>query len=500
MYLLGLDIGTSGCKSFLYSPEGQIVSSSYHEYTIRHPKPNWSELEPTEVWSNILAVIRESVSKAKIDPKQIQALSVSALGDEIMPVDKNLKFCYPTLLLYDQRAAKQMTEIPEKIGTSKLEEVTGSPRARYIISNIMWLKEEMPEVYRKTAKFIGWHEYVVWKLCGKPVIDPSLAQATGVFDRRKYEWSTEILNALEIDVDLMPEIQLAGTAVGEVSSEASKETGLARGTSVVVGAHDTPDCSALGAGVVYENIAMDLTGTFENVTAVVPEDMKDPMRILCWGINKTSKIYISGVGGLSSSGSVFKWYKDTFSQEEIIEAQRTGKDVYDLLTAKAAQAPPGSNNLLVIPDFTGRTTKGAIVGLTLGHRKNDVIRALLEGITYQIRIGLENAGERAARIKEIRAVGGGAKSPFWVQLKADIYRKRMVTPAVLEGGSLGAAILAGIGVGVYKDAFDGVNRTYRQKATYMPNEEASKVYDKYFEVYKRLRLTMEPVFKDLIAI
>ncbi|MDQ1280607.1 MAG: hypothetical protein QG670_1870 [Thermoproteota archaeon] len=500
MYLLGLDIGTSGCKSFLYSPEGEIISSSYHEYTIRHPKPTWSELEPTEVLSHILATIRESVGKAKIDPKEVQAISISALGDEIMPVDKNLNFCYPTLLLYDQRAAKQMVEIPEKIGTSKLEEITGSPRARFIISNIMWLKEEMPEVYKKAAKLIGWHEYVVWKLCGKPVIDPSLAQATGVFDRRSYRWSNEVLDVLGLDADLMPEIQLAGTAVGEVTSEASKETGLTRGTAVVVGAHDTPDCSALGAGVVYENLAMDLTGTFENVTTVVPKDTKEQVRTLCWGINKTSSIYISGVGGLSSSGSVFKWYKDTFSQDEIAEASQTGRDVYDILTAKAAQSPPGSNNLLVIPDFTGRNTRGAIIGLTLGHRKNDIIRAFLEGITFQIRIGLENAGERAARITEIRAVGGGGKSPFWVQLKADIYKKKMVTPAVLEAGSLGAAILAGIGVGVFKDAFDGVNRTYKQKTAYYPNEETSKIYDRHFKAYKRLRQAMDPAFKDVITI
>jgi xylulokinase len=364
----------------------------------------------------------------------------------------------------------------------------------------MWLKEEMPEVYRKTAKLIGWHEYVMWKLCGRPVIDPSLAQATGVFNRRKHEWSIEILDTLGIDVDLMPEIEVAGTVVGEVSSEVAKETGLATGTTVVTGAHDTPDCSALGAGMVYEGLAMDLTGTFETVQVCTSRDLGDLTRTLCWGIKNTPNIYISGVSGVWSSGSLFKWYKDTFSQEELTEAQRTDKDVYDLLTAKAAQAPPGSNNLLVIPDFTGRSTKGAIVGLTLGHTKNDVIRALLEGITYQVRLGLENAGERAARIKEIRAIGGGAKSTFWVQLKADMYKKRIVIPAVLEGGSLGAAILAGIGIGIYSDAFDGVNRTYRQKAVYMPNERVATVYDKYFAVYKRLRLAMEPIFNELIAI
>ncbi|MDQ1279901.1 MAG: xylulokinase [Thermoproteota archaeon] len=497
MSLLGLDIGTSACKSFVYNLEGNVVSSSTYEYTILHPKPSWSELDPEEVWSQIVASIRESILKAKADPKQIQALSVSALGDEIMPVGADLKWTYPTILGYDQRATKQFKDIQEKLGISRIEEITGG-RSLSVASNIKWLKEEMPNVYEKTMKLIGWHEYLMWKLCGRPVIDPSLASRTGLYDIRRARWSTEILDALGTDFDHMPDIEFAGTAVGEVQSEAVEETGLARGTAVVVGAHDTPDCALLGAGVVYEDLAIDLTGSFENITAVAPKD-SGSLKTLCLGINRTSDIPISSIGTLPSAGSVFKWYRDTFSQEEMLEAKNQRKDVYDLLTAKAAQSPPGSNNLIFLPTFTARDARGAIVGLTLGHRKNDVIRAILEGISYQLRVELERSKERMARIKEIRAVGGGAKSPFWVQLKADVYKKWMVTPSVLEAGSLGAAILAGIGVGAYKDAFEGVNETYREKDVYAPDEKAVKVYDRYFEVYKRLKLSLEPVFADMTS-
>jgi xylulokinase len=340
----------------------------------------------------------------------------------------------------------------------------------------------------------------MWRLCGKPVISPSLAQATGVFNIKKYEWSTEILDSLKIDYDLMPEIEVAGKPVGEITSEAAKITGLAKGTTVVTGAHDTPDCSALGAGVIYEDYAMDLTGTFETVQVCVSKERNVPKKILCWKINKTKDIYISGIGGVSSSGSLFNWYKDTFCQEEIFDAKIKGKDVYNILTAKAAHASPGSNNLLFMPDFARTDIKGTIVGLTLGHKKNEVLRALFEGINYQVRIGLENSKDRTSRIKEIRAIGGGAKSPFWVQLKADIFRKRMITPKVLEGGALGAAILAGIGVDIYKDAFDGVNKTFRENTVYITNEKIAKLYDKYFEVYKQTKKALEPIFKKLRAI
>ena len=495
MYHLGLDVGTSTCKSIIYSSDGKIVGSAHREYELYHPEIGWSELRPSEVWEQILIALRESIKRSRLDPKEIGALSISALGHDIMPIDKNADWLYPTIQFYDQRATRQATGLQERIGTSKLEEITGLPRVEVPIAHVIWFKEEMPEVYEKTIKFVGWHEYVVWKLCGEPVVDYSLASCVGAFDIHKGIWSEEILDAAGVDEDLMPRAELAGTEVGEVTSKMSGKTGLARSTTVVVGAHDT-DVSMLGAGAVEDGVWMDLTGTFEVVSAALSKPAEGS-RLLCGRINRSRDIPIV-MTGIRTSGSLLRWYKDTFAYEEQTEAQRSSRDIYDILTEKAASASPGSGKLFLLPDFSGaEDSRGALLGVMLGHGRREFIRAILEGLCFELRQIVERLEEQGFGVREIRAIGGGAKSPFWLQLKSNIIKKRFVRPEVIEGGSLGASILAGVGIGTFKDAQEGVESVYRERDVYSPQAEESTLYDRYYQLYQRIRPMLAGFYADL---
>ena len=486
MYLFGLDVGTSTVKSCVRTVDGDSVTSSRREYGLHHPKPGWSELAPDEVWGQIRAAIRDVVTR--IDCREIRAISIAAIGHAIMPVDETGAWLYPLLPFYDTRGQQEAEHLHRLLGGETLRAVTGSSRVQQPLANMIWIQRNLPAVYGRTDKFIGLHEYLVWRLCGTPWIDYSLASCTSLFDLETGQWAPEILDAVEVDRDLLPDVACAGTVVGEVTAEGARATGLARGTCVVVGTHDAHS-SALGTGIIDDGLWMEEAGTFEHICAC---SLQTRGRRLCGAINRTPPIPVV-FSGFRTAGSILTWYKDTFAHGEIAEATATGQDVYDLLTAKAAQARPGADGLLLLPTFHGGAAGGAVIGLTLHHGQNEFLRALLEGITYEVRVHFDALRAQGVTPREIRAVGGGAKSPFWLQLKADVTQERITVPARQQVGTLGAAILAGIGVDAYRDAVDGVRRTYRGGAVYVPDEHVTGLYDRYYAVYQRLKATLENV-------
>ncbi len=485
-YLFGLDVGTSTVKVCVRTVEGDPVASSRREYGLHHPKPGWAELHPDEVWDQIRAAIWDVVTR--IDCREIRAISLATIGHAIMPVDETGAWLSPLLPFYDTRGQKEAEILQRLIGGETLQVVTGSARVQQPLANIVWIRRHLPAVYGRTAKFIGLHEYLSWRLCGAPWIDYSLASCTSLFDREKGRWAPEILDAVDVDVDRLPDIACSGTAVGEVTAEGARETGLARGTCVVVGAHDAHS-SALGTGIIDDGLWMDEAGTFEHICAFSPQPCD---WTLCGAIHRTPPIPIV-FSGFRTAGSILKWYKDTFAYAEIAEAEKTGQDVYDLLTAKAAQARPGADGLMLLPTFHSDAAGGAFIGLTLHHGQNELLRALLEGVTYEVRSRFEALKAKGVTPREIRAVGGGAKSPFWLQLKADITNERITVPARQQVGTLGAAILAGIGIDAYNDAIDGVRSTYQGGAVYTPNEHMTGLYNRYYAVYTHLKSTLETV-------
>ncbi len=492
MNLLGVDIGTSRTKAIVFSEKGLMRSYAANEYPLMKPRPDWSEMDAGYVWDQIRKTIRESVERSEVDSSEIDAVSISALGHAVLPVDKSLNALHPAIQLYDQRGKGFRESLREEIGASKLWEETQTRSIQQPVGYMRWWKDNMPEVYESTYKFVGWHDYVIWQLCGEPVADISLAWCMGAYDVTNLKWSDAVLDAAGLDSEKLPRVEKAGTPLDKVTAEGSRLTGLSEETTVVLGAHDC-DCSMLGAGVVHEGMASDLSGTFELLWSVVPPTLDIRKNPLCWGINRTEDIMLSWTASSSTCGSLINWFKDTFCVELVTKAEKTGKDVYDLLNLEAKDTPIGSNGLMVLSDFSlSKETVGSIIGLNLSHTKGDVFRAILEGITFEVMTSLEGKPEYPL-IKEVGAIGGGSKSPLWLQIKADVFNRKVASTQVHEGGALGAAILSGIGVECYDDAFDGVEKTVREATVYEPNPESVKKYSDLFRAYKTLKSAVRPV-------
>ncbi|MFQ6095254.1 MAG: L-fuculokinase, partial [Candidatus Bathyarchaeia archaeon] len=372
----------------------------------------------------------------------------------------------------------------------------------------LWVRDNMPHIFQKAWKFVCFEDYLIFKLCGVTAISHSLASRTMMLDIQKKKWSSEILETIGLDPDLLSEPYISGKIVGEVSSKSSQETGLAKGTAVLTGGHDQ-SCGALGVGITKEGPVMDASGSVECIAAAMKKPVlteKMLQSAQCCYCHTVEDMYLT-LGFFPSSGIVLRWYRDTFAEKEKQEAVKTGKNVYDILTEMASASPLAASKLLLLPHFVGsgtgpfyplnRNSRGAIVGLSMFHKREDIIRAILEGVAFELRRIIESIEDCKIGISEIRAVGGGAKSPFWLQIKADVTNREMVVPDVTEAPSLGAAILAGIGTKTYMGFEDAVTKVYRKRAVYEPDAERTKLYDRYYRVYKKLYPALVKIFDDL---
>ncbi|MCD6444137.1 hypothetical protein J7L70_03940 [Candidatus Bathyarchaeota archaeon] len=506
MYLLGLDIGTTGCKAVLFSEDGGLVSQSYREYPLYHPRPSWSEEEPEDVWRGVVEALREVIARAGVNPKDVAALSVSAQGEAFTPVDRELNPLYRCVTTWDDRAVEEHEYILKRMNKTQLFELTGHPSSPvYTLFKLLWFKRRKPELYERSWKFLLWEDYVNMRLCGVPAIDYSLACRTMMFDIEKLRWSTEIIDLADLDVDKLPEPRPSGTVVGEVSRKASEETGLAEGTLVVTGGHDQA-CGALGVGAIDSGPAYVSTGTVESIVVASDKPLIDP-RTLSMGYASYCHVVPSRyltLGVNPAAGVLLRWFRDKFGREYVEEATSKGVSAYDVMVEAASKVPIGSLGLLVSPYFMGAGTpnwdtyaRGLIIGLTIAHGKPELVRAILEGITYELRLNVEALESLGVKVDELRTVGGGARSSFWLQLKADVTGKRVVVPEITEASSAGAAMLAGLGAGIYKSLDDALRRFYREARMCKPRADVKQSYDRFYQVYVKLYPKVKGIYKML---
>jgi len=511
---MGVDVGSTVCKVVIYDVEGHIFSAVGKEYEglLISPREDWCEYDPEILWRTVADCIRESIVAQKLDPEDIIALSVSVSGESIIPMGKNGEAVYNGIYWTDRREQSYVSQrevLSRKIGSLKIYQITGYP-LNYIPSSvkILWLKDKMPEVYDRVWKFMLWEDFINWKLTGKDCISYSTASSSQLFDIRAKKWSSEILEALDIDVDILPECLPSGKIIGEVCPEASKITKLSRKTLVATGGWDQA-CCALGAGVVKEGEACDTAGTVECITPAVRNPLLDE-RALSTGLYCSTHViedlYLY-FAFFPTSGVVLKWFRDTLAEKEVEAADKMGRDAYEILIEEAARAKPGAGGLLMLPFFEGSGTgqppafnpdaRGAFIGFTLSHKKSDIIRAILEGIAFQTRLIIEKIEDLGVKIQELRAVGGGAKSKLWMQIKADITRKKIIFPDVTEAGTLGAAILAGIAGKVHPNPKTAVKKMCKEREILYPQNDVAATYDRYYEVYKELYPNLIPIFTKM---
>ena len=489
MSLLGIDVGTTGCKAIVLSDEGRLLATARREYDVIRPRPGWAELDSLAVWQQIQGMIREVAASAVSDP--IAALSVSSMGEALTPVSGDRTILGNCMLGFDSRGAETTDRLAALDPIEFFERSGNLAGPTYGGQKIIWLRDHRPDLFAGTYKFLGWADLVGYLLGGEPCTDYSLANRSLFFDVKQARWSEETLEYVGMPRDKLPEIAQAGTVVGAVSHQAADGLGLPSGARIVLGAHD--QCmSATGAGVIQPGQAAYGLGTYVCITPAY-DKIPPAAGLIVPKLNVEHHtipgLFVSFYYNLTG-GALLKWFRDTFAVAEKREALAQGRDVYDQLLAEMPVWPTG---MLVLPHFapTGpphfdQHPFGMIAGLTLETTRGDFIKALLEGITYYFRQGLEQMASAGIAIQEFRVTGGGARSDAWMQISADILGRPLIRTRVTEASALGATILAGAGSGVYSSIEQAVSTLVSIDRTFDPDPHTQCAYDASFASYQRL--------------
>lgn len=425
MSLLGLDVGTTGCKAVVFTPDGRLVTTAYAEYPLYSPHPGWQQLEPCEVWAAICTTLQQVSATTADDP--ITALAVSAQGEAMVPVDAQMEPLGPSIVTFDGRAKGDIATLIERLGNEAIYTATGMPaHAMHSAAKLSWVRREQPELWARTVWWLGWEDFVGVRLGAEPAVSRSLAARTMMLDIQTGTWWSPILQALELDAAHLARPVDSGTLVGRVSARAAAETGLPAGVAIVAGGHDQP-CGALGAGAVDAGVAANSTGTVECLTPTLPQRaITEMMRLahLCCYPHVIPQRWTT-IAFTFGAGSVLRWVRDFLAPERSAFARSDGRDPYEALLAEMPREP---TTLLSLPHLAGAGTpsldlgsRGAILGLTLSTSRGEVIKSLLEGITLEMALNLELLQSSGVAITRLHAVGGATRSDVWLQLKADIF-------------------------------------------------------------------------------
>lgn len=498
MSLIGLDIGTTGCKCTIFGIDGKAGAYSYSEYDTKSPRSGYFEIDPDEVWESVKKVIFNAVSSYR--GENIKALSISSFGEAVVLVDKNDKVLANSILYMDRRGADECKIIEEILGKEKIMQIAGvSSHPMYTINKIMWIKKNVPEIYNRACRFMLFGDFISYRLAGDAVIDHSLASRTMTFDIVSKKWSDKILEIADIDEKKFSKIAPSGTIIGRVRREIAKEIGLSDDILVVTGGHDQV-CAAVGAGVLNEGMAIDGIGTVECITPVFNRPVINKVMLK----NKYNCVPFAKKGMYASyafnftGGSLLKWYRDTFASYLKEYADKTGMNTYEFLDKAASKNP---TRLLVIPHFAGAGTpymdtdaKGAILGLDLNTSAPEIYRAMLEGVTYEMALNVECLQIAGIEISTLRAVGGGARSDLWLQIKADIMQRKVERLNIDEAGTLGAAIIAGTATGVFGTFQEAASLLIKVKKEFFPDLRQGDIYSENFKKYKKAYKSLKNIF------
>lgn len=500
-YLLGVDSGTTACKSIVFDVEGHSISGASAEYGIRHPKPTWAEQDPDWWWNAAVQTVREALSKARISGKEIVGIGVDSQREAVVPLDSEGRKLADSIIWLDRRTIPQAEKIKRLIPVSEVIETTGVP-IDYIFSasKILWIKEETPRIFERAKHFLCAKDYIVYRLTGEIITDYSMASRTMLFDTNKRKWSENLCETLGIPVEMLPPIKGSWEIVGEVTAEAQKLTGLAKGTPVVGGGGDRP-CEAVGSAVVEPSYVNIGTGTGTAITTPLAEPKVDGsgrIDCCCHVVPNTWQYEIV----IMTTGASLRWFRDTFGREEIDKGERTSVDPYIYLDELAEQVDPGSDKLFYYPYPMGARApkfndlaKGVFFGFTLGHTKAHFIRAVLEGVAFQYKETVDILKTLNLNVLEASMVGGETKSHLWNQIKTDIMGERIKIPEVADAAALGSAILAGVGTGIYKDIKSATKRAVRFKRVYKPGRKSREKYAEFYEKYKKVYESLEKAYR-----
>ena len=488
MSLMGVDVGTTGCKAAVFSEGGECLASAYREYAPSYPRPGWVELDARKVMECVRACIAEVAAASRADP--VSALSVSSMGEAAVPVTRERQILGPSILSSDTRGGELLAPITSAM--SPLEFYQINPNfigPMYTLPKLLWLRENDSQTYARADKFLLWSDMVGFMLGCEPVVSYALANRTLLFDIRRQDWSDRLLELSGVERGKLPRCVPSGTVVGTVSAQAAGELGLPAGVKVVVGSHDQC-CNSLGAGITRAGRAVCGIGTYECITPTY--DRIPPAEgLFAQGLNVEHHalpgLYVSFL--YNQGGALVRWFRDTFAAGDK-RRPRPGEDLY---AALSAEMPPEPTALYTLPYFeiTGppeyvADAAGAIVGLKMATTRGEVLKSIMECVTFYFVDMVQALRKMGLEASEFVATGGGAKSDQWLQIKADIFGVPLVRPKITEGSLLGAAILAGASTGAFASPEEAVSLLVKRDRVFTPDPRRHELYQQRLAKYRQL--------------
>ncbi len=499
-YLLAHDLGTSGDKATLFSTEGKLMGSAVHSYDTHYFNDTWVEQDPDDWWNAVCESTRGLLASCHTDPADIAAVSFSGQMMGCLCVDREGRPLRPSIIWADQRARKQAARIEEQMTQWDYYRISGHPNtASYGIQKLMWVKENEPEIYERTYKVLNAKDYIIYRLTGNFYTEYSDGNSNGCFDLQRLAWSEEIIACAGVDYDKLPKLVPSTFVAGGVTKDAAAKTGLSAGTPVVMGGGDGVAAS-VGAGSVSPGKTYCCLGTSAWVMTCSDQPVFDEqMRTVTWA-HIVPGMYAPN-GTMQYAGGSYSWLKNTVCRMECYDARLDGTSPYDHMNREIAKSAPGAGGVIFLPYLLGERAprwnpdaRGTFFGIRAETSREDLLRSVMEGITMNLDIILKIL-QKTAPIDEILVLGGGARGAVWQQILADIFGTRVLVPSVLEeAGSMGAAVTAGVGAGLYKD-FSAIDRFLDINCVREPNAANAECYRKNKEIFDELYYALLPVFK-----
>lgn len=505
-FLLGIDIGTSGTKTVLFDEKGNTIASSTEEYPLFQPNIGWAEQDPEDWWKATWMTIKSVISKSGVSPQDIKGIGLSGQMHGAVLLDRESRVLRKAIIWADQRSALECDEITSAIGKERLIEITANPALTgFTASKILWVRKHEPEIYEKINKILLPKDYIRFRLTGEFATEVSDASGMQFMNIPERNWSGEVLEKLGIERSFLADLYESQEVSGKVNRRAAEQTGLAEGTPVVGGAGDQA-AGAVGNGIVRSGVISSTIGTSGVVFAYSEEVSIDPkgrVHTFCHAIPNTWHI----MGVTQGAGLSLKWFRDNFCIEEKRVAELMDVDPYVIMDREAEKVEAGCGGLIYLPYMMGERTphldpnaRGVFFGLSAKHGKQDMSRAIMEGVTYSLRDCLEIIKEMKVPISEVRASGGGGKSKLWRKMQADVFNTDIATINSGEGPALGVALLAGVGAGIYDSVTQACEAAIKVKNIESADSDMNKKYNEFYKIYRQLYKSLKQDFTELASI
>lgn len=497
--ILTFDIGTTAVKAALFGEDMRLLAGESVEYQLLAPGNAWVELEPRVYWEGMGECMGRLLTRRPEAADRVRAIGVTTQGETLIPVDAAGRPLRNAIVWLDGRADREAETIRSRWDAGDFYAGTGIPDCNGLcpVSKLLWIRKNEPEVHRETRKYLLLEDYILWRLTGRFVTEKSLLSTTGYFDIARDRYWDEMLESIGLDPALLPEALECGDPVGPLLPEAARDLGLRRGITVAAGAMDQA-AGAVGAGNIAPGLVSETTGTALAVALTCERpDFRHPSRLTLYRHAVPGKYLYIPI--CMTAGMALKWFKDEFCPDLASDAAERGVSPYDLIGDLVESTDPGANGLVFLPNLAGTTqpddnpaARGVFLGIGLDTGRAHFARAIFEGVAFLLRENLELVESASGTTaEEIRALGGGAKSPVWSRIKADVTGRRIVTMAEPECASLGAAILAASALGIYPSIEAAALASNREEAGFEPDSGRKPLYDgayrRYKESYQRTR-------------